>query len=134
MHDDSLSMSLSNNSNNHLSTANDFENLNGDDDAHAHAHQTTQKALNSLVDIDCYDPSSSSLLDPQLAAYRAIMSRMIPFANHINGNNPSPQRTSSLATAASASAVKQEPLNNADESSQDNESNDSSPIHDQASP
>ena len=122
VHDDSISINLSNNSNNHLSSTNDFENLNGDDDVHVQSNQGAQKAFGPLADIDCYDFSSStSLLEPQLAAYRAIMSRMIPFANHINGNNRSPQRNST-------SVVKEEPLTNADESSQDNESNVSSPM------
>jgi hypothetical protein len=118
MHDESMPIS---NSSNHLSSTNDFENVNGDDDSHGQHHQIQQKSIGSIGDVDCYD-ASTSLLDPQLAAYRAIMSRMIPFANHINGNN-SPRRH-----------IKQEPLNNADESSQGNESDSSSPIDQQSSP
>lgn len=134
VHDDSISMNLSSNSNNHLSSTNDFENVHSDDDVHVHSNQGTQKAFGALADIDCYDLSSStSLLDPQLAAYRAIMSRMIPFANHMNGNNRSPHRNST-SNANGSSVVKQEAMTNADESSQDNESNVSSPIGEHSTP
>ncbi len=75
----------------------------------------------TVVDIDCFD-TPSSLLDPQMAAYRAIMSRMVPFGNNINGNG-SPKRF-----------VKQEPLLNQDESSPDDESNSQSPLNDHLSP
>lgn len=104
-------------SNHHLSTTNDYENINGDDDSHVQQ----QKSSVPIVDIDCYD-TSTSLLDPQMAAYRAIMSRMVPFANHINGNNSSPKRL-----------VKQEPLHIQDESNPGDESNSSSPMHDHLS-
>ncbi len=56
-----------------------------------------------------------------MAAYRAIMSRMVPFANNINGNC-SPRRF-----------VKQEPILNQDESSQEDESNSQSPLNDHSS-
>jgi len=134
VHDDSISMNLSSNSNNHLSSTNDFENVHSDDDVHVHSNHGAQKAFGALADIDCYDLSSStSLLDPQLAAYRAIMSRMIPFANHMNGNNRSPHRNST-SNANGSSVVKQEAMTNADESSQDNESNVSSPIGEHSTP
>jgi hypothetical protein len=116
VHDDSLSLGLTNNSNNHLSTTNDYENMNGDDDLHVQQHKSSVP----LVDADCYD-TSTSLLDPQMAAYRAIMSRMVPFANNVNGNN-SPQRL-----------VKQEPHHNQDDSSHEDESNSSSPLNDHLS-
>ena len=123
IHDESISMNHhhqnncnNNNSNTQLSATNDFENLNADDDVHVENQRKT------IADSDCYD-TSTSLLDPQLAAYRAIMSRMVPFANHLNGNN-SPKR-----------AIKQGTFNNPDESSQDNESNSSSsPLNDHLSP
>jgi len=104
-----------NSNNNH-----DYENTNGDDDIH-HIHHQQQKSNIPVVDIDGFDTSSSSLLDPQIAAYRAIMSRMVPFANNINGNG-SPRRF-----------VKQEPILNQDESSQDDESNSQSPLNDHLS-
>ncbi len=104
-----------------MSTTNDYENMNGDDDLHIHQQQPQQKLAVPIVDIDCYD-TSTSLLDPQMAAYRAIMSRMVPFANNVNGTN-SPKRL-----------VKQEPLHNQDESSHDDESNSSSPLNDHLSP
>ena len=135
--DDSMPLTMmSNNSNNHLSATNDFENLGSDDDLHAaqpqlHLHhqqqqqhqlqQQQQKSTVPVMDVDCYD-TSASLLDPQMAAYRAIMSRMVPFANNINGNN-SPKRL-----------IKQEPLNNQDESSQGDDSSSSSPLNDRLSP
>ena len=132
VHDDSMPLTMmSNNSNNHLSATNDFENLGSDDDLHAaqpqlhlpqQLHlQQQQKSTVPVMDVDCYD-TSASLLDPQMAAYRAIMSRMVPFANNINGNN-SPKRL-----------VKQEPLNNQDESSQGDDSSSSSPLNDRLSP
>jgi hypothetical protein len=116
IHDDSMSLGLTNNSNNHLSITNDYENMNGDDDLHVQQHKSSVP----IVDVDCYD-TSTSLLDPQMAAYRAIMSRMVPFANNVNGNN-SPKRL-----------VKQEPLPNQDESSHGDESNSSSPLNDHLS-
>ena len=111
-----MPLPMMNNSSSHLSTTNDYENMNGDDDSHVQQHKSSVP----IVDVDCYD-TSTSLLDPQMAAYRAIMSRMVPFANHINGNN-SPKRL-----------VKQEPIHNADESSHGDESNGSSPLNDQLS-
>ncbi|CAF2963521.1 unnamed protein product [Rotaria sp. Silwood2] len=123
--EESIPLSLSNSSNNHPSTMsmNDFENTNGDDDIHIphHHQQQLQKSAVPVVDIDCFD-TSSSLLDPQMAAYRAIMSRMVPFTNNINGNS-SPKRF-----------VKQEPILNQDESSQGDESNSQSPLNDHLSP
>ncbi|UJR28240.1 hypothetical protein I4U23_009490 [Adineta vaga] len=101
--EDSIPLNISNNnSNNHPSTMlmNDYENIN---------------------DIDCFD-TPASLLDPQMAAYRAIMSRMVPFANNINGNS-SPKRF-----------VKQEPILNHDESSHGDDSNSQSPLNDHLSP
>ncbi len=56
-----------------------------------------------------------------MAAYRAIMSRMVPFANNINGNS-SPRRF-----------VKQEPMLNQDDSSEEDESNSPSPLNDHLS-
>jgi hypothetical protein len=100
---------------------NDFENTNGDDDMHIHHQQQQQKLTVPVVDIDCFD-TSTSLLDPQMAAYRAIMSRMVPFGNNINGNS-SPKRF-----------VKQEPILNQDESSHGDESNSQSPLNDHLSP
>ncbi|CAF4543882.1 unnamed protein product [Rotaria sp. Silwood2] len=117
IHDESMPLNITNNSNNHMSTTNDFENMNGDDDLHIQQ----QKSNVPIVDVDCYD-TSTSLLDPQMAAYRAIMSRMVPFANNVNGNN-SPKRL-----------VKQEPFHTQDESSHDDESNCSSPLNDHLSP
>ncbi|UJR21237.1 hypothetical protein I4U23_024332 [Adineta vaga] len=125
IHDESMSYGLSNNnnnnnnSNNHISTINDFENINGDDDVHIQPQ--AQKSAVPIVDMDCYD-TSSSLLDPQMAAYRAIMSRMVPFGNNVNGIH-SPKRF-----------VKQEPYQNPDESSRGEESNSSSPLNEQLSP
>lgn len=116
IHDDSLTLNMSNN--NHLSTTNDYENMNGDDDLQ---HIQQQKSTVPIVDVDCYD-TSTSLLDPQMAAYRAIMSRMVPFANNVNGNN-SPNRL-----------VKQEPYHNQDDSSHGDESDSSSPLNDHLSP
>jgi len=103
--------------NNHISTTNDFENMNGDDDLDI----SQQKSTVPTVDVDCYD-TSTSLLNPQMAAYRAIMSRMVPFGDNVNGNN-SPKRL-----------VKQEPLHIQDESSHGDESNSSSPLNDHLSP
>lgn len=100
---------------------NDYENINSDEDVHIHQQAQPQKSAVPIVDMDCYD-TSSSLLDPQMAAYRAIMSRMVPFANNVNGIH-SPKRL-----------VKQEPYQNADESSRDDESNSSSPLNEQLSP
>ncbi len=107
---------MSNNGSNHLSIANDYENMNGDDDLNI----SQQKSSIPIVDVDCYD-TSTSLLDPQMAAYRAIMSRMVPFANNVNGNN-SPKRL-----------VKQEPFHIQEESSHEDESNSSSPLNDHLS-
>ncbi len=90
--------------------------MNSDDEIHVQQHKSSVP----IVDVDCYD-TSTSLLDPQMAAYRAIMSRMVPFANNVNGNN-SPKRL-----------VKQEPLHNQDESSHGDESNSSSPLNDHLS-
>ena len=122
-----MPLNISNgNNNNHSSTIslNDYENTNGnDDDIHIHHHhqQQQQKSNVPVVDIDCFD-TPSSLLDPQMAAYRAIMSRMVPFGNNINGNS-SPKRF-----------VKQEPILNQDESSpDDDESNSESPLNDHLS-
>lgn len=112
-----MPLNIGNNSNHQLSATNDFENMNGDDDLHIQQ----QKSSVPMGDVDCYD-TSASLLDPQMAAYRAIMSRMVPFANNINGNN-SPKRL-----------VKQEPYNTQDDSSHGDESNSSSPLNDQLSP
>lgn len=117
IHDESIPLSLANNGVNHLSIPNDYENMNGDDDLHI----SQDKSTVPIGDGDCYD-TSTSLLDPQMAAYRAIMSRMVPFANSINGNN-SPKRL-----------IKQEPLANGDESSPGDESNSSSPLNDHLSP
>jgi hypothetical protein len=128
--EDSMPLNISNGNNNHSSTLlmNDFENTNGnDDDIHIHHHQQQQQQKSNVpvVDIDCFD-TSSSLLDPQLAAYRAIMSRMVPFANNINGSSSSKRY------------VKQEPILNQDESSHDDnddddESNSESPLNDHLS-
>ena len=107
---------MSNQLQNHFSTTNDYENINADEEFHLQQ----QKSSVPIVDVDCYD-TSTSLLDPQMAAYRAIMSRMVPFANHINGHN-SPKRL-----------VKQEPVHIADESNHDDESNSSSPLNDHLS-
>jgi hypothetical protein len=115
-----MPLGMTNNSNNLMSTPNDYENMNGDDDLHVQ-HQQQQKSAVPIVDVDCYD-TSTSLLDPQMAAYRAIMSRMVPFANNVNGTN-SPKRL-----------VKQEPLHNQDESSHSDESESSSPLNDHLSP
>lgn len=117
-HDESMPLCMTNNSNHHMSVANDFENMNGDDDLHVQQ----QKSTVPIVDTDYYDTSSSSLLDPQMAAYRAIMSRMVPFANNVNGNN-SPKRL-----------VKQEPYHAQDDSSHGDESDSSSPLNDHLSP
>ncbi|CAF3943279.1 unnamed protein product [Adineta steineri] len=130
VHDDSMPLGLSNNGSNHISTINDFENMNDDDDSHVQQlqpphhpqHQHQHKPTVPIVDGDYYD-TSNSLLDPQMAAYRAIMSRMVPFANNVNGNN-SPKRL-----------VKQEPYHNQDDdSSHGDESNSSSPLNDHLSP
>jgi hypothetical protein len=115
IHDDSLSSSMMNN---HIPTTHDFENMNSDDELHVHQQQ---KSTIPVVDVDCYD-TSASLLDPQMAAYRAIMSRMVPFANNVNGIN-SPKRL-----------VKQEPFHTQDESSHGDESDSSSPLNDHLSP
>jgi hypothetical protein len=64
--------------------------------------------------MDCFDSSTSSL-DPQMAAYRAIMSRMVPFANHVNGHS------------SSKCFVKQEPVLTHDESSPSEDSTSQSP-------
>ena len=121
IHDDSMSLTVTNNSNNHISTTNDFENMNGDDDLHVQQEQQ-QKAAVSVIDVDCYD-TSTSLLDPQMAAYRAIMSRMVPFAHNVSKDHNS-----------SKQLVKQEPLHTQDESSHGDESNSSSPLNDHLSP
>ena len=97
---------------------NDYENTNDDDDIHMHHPQ--QKAAVPVMDLDGFD-TPSSLLDPQLAAYRAIMSRMVPFANNINGSS-SPRRF-----------VKQEPMLNEDESSHGDDSSSQSPLNDHLS-
>ena len=102
----------------------DFESTSGDDDVHNHHHQQQQqhhKPNVSAADIDCFD-TSISLLDPQLAAYRAIMSRMVPFASNLNGNTPSKQY------------VKQEPTLIPDESSHEDASDSQPPSNDRSSP
>jgi hypothetical protein len=117
-----MPLGMTNYSNNHISTINDFENMNGDDDLHVQQQQQQQqKSAMPIVDADCYD-TSTSLLDPQMAAYRAIMSRMVPFANNVNGIN-SPKRL-----------VKQEPFHTQNESSHSDESASSSPLNDHLSP
>lgn len=122
-----LGITNGNNNNNHSSSMsmNDFENTNGDDDIHmshpSQLQQQQQKSSVPVVDVDCFD-TPSSLLDPQMAAYRAIMSRMVPFANNMNGHNSSKR------------FVKQEPMLNQDESSQGEESNSESPLNDHLSP
>jgi hypothetical protein len=98
----------------------DFESTSGDDEVHIHPHQQ-QKSNVPVVDIDCFD-TPASLLDPQMAAYRAIMSRMVPFANNINGNN------------SSKHFVKQEPTLNQDESSHEDASDSQSSLNDHLSP
>ncbi|CAF0753185.1 unnamed protein product [Adineta steineri] len=120
--EDSIPLNISNSNNNHSSamSMNDYENTNGDDDIHINHHQQ-QKSTIPVVDIDCFD-TPASLLDPQMAAYRAIMSRMVPFANNMNGNS-SPRRF-----------VKQEPILNQDDSSHGDESNSQSPLNDHLSP
>ena len=95
--------------------------MNGDDDLHVQQEQQ-QKAAVSVIDVDCYD-TSTSLLDPQMAAYRAIMSRMVPFANNVSNDHNS-----------SKQLVKQEPFHTHDESSHGDESNSSSPLNDRLSP
>ncbi|CAF1299785.1 unnamed protein product [Adineta ricciae] len=120
--EESIPLTLGSNGNNHSSNMliSDYENTNGgDDDLHTHHQQ--QKLNIPLLDIDCFD-TPASLLDPQMAAYRAIMSRMVPFANNINGNG-SPRRF-----------VKQEPILNQDESNQSDASNSQSPLNDHLSP
>jgi predicted XRE-type DNA-binding protein len=99
----------------------DFESTSGDDEVHIHHHQQQQKSNVPVVDIDCFD-TPASLLDPQMAAYRAIMSRMVPFANNINGSN-------SLKRY-----VKQEPTLNQDESCHEDASDSQSPLNDRLSP
>jgi len=117
VHDESMPLTLSTNGISNFSIPNDYENMNADDELHV----SQDKSTLPMNDGDCYE-TSTSLLDPQLAAYRAIMSRMIPFANSINGTN-SPKRL-----------IKQEPLPNPDESSHGDESNSSSPLNDHLSP
>jgi len=117
VHDESMPLTLSTNGISSFSIPNDYENMNADDELHV----SQDKSTLPMNDGDCYE-TSTSLLDPQLAAYRAIMSRMIPFANSINGTN-SPKRL-----------IKQEPLPNPDESSHGDESNSSSPLNDHLSP
>ncbi|CAF4908238.1 unnamed protein product, partial [Rotaria magnacalcarata] len=131
MQEESMPLSISNGSNNHPSTMsmNDFESTNGDDDIHIPQYhhqqqqqqQQHQKSTVPVVDVDCFD-TPSSLLDPQMAAYRAIMSRMVPFANNMNGHNSSKR------------FVKQEPILKQDDSSNDDESNSQSPLNDHLSP
>jgi hypothetical protein len=100
----------------------DFESTSGDDEVHIHHQQQQQQKSNvPVVDIDCFD-TPASLLDPQMAAYRAIMSRMVPFANNINGSN-------SLKRY-----VKQEPTLNQDESCHEDASDSQSPLNDRLSP
>lgn len=98
-----------------MSALNDFENINSDDDPHV------RKSAGSAYEMDFYD-TSASLLDPQMAAYRAIMSRMVPFANNVNGTH-SPKRL-----------IRQEPYPNPDESSRGDESNGSSTLNEPLSP
>ena len=105
----------------------DFENTNSDDDGHIHHYQLQQqqqqqqqKSTTSVIDMDSFD-TSNSLFDSQIAAYRAIMSRMAPFTHNINSNNSSKR------------FVKQEPILNQDESSYGAESNSQSPLNDHLS-
>ena len=115
--DDSLQLTISNSNNTH-----DYENGNGsEDDVHI-SHSSQQKNNMPAIDIDSFEPSSASLLDPQMAAYRAIMSRMVPFGNNINGTN------------SSRRYVKQEPILNHDESSPEDGSNSQSSLNDRLSP
>ena len=116
--EDSLPSNISTNHNNP-----DYENTSGEDEGHHQHHPTLsqqqQKSNISMIDVDSYD---TSLLDPQLAAYRAIMSRMVPFRNNINGNN------------LSRHFVKQEPNFHPDESSREDVSISQSPSNDHSSP
>lgn len=117
MPEDSIPLNIPNGNNNP-----DYENTSGEDEGHHHQHHQQQQKLNiPIVDIDSYD-TSTSLLDPQLAAYRAIMSRMVPFANNINGNN------------LSRHFLKQEPNLNPDESSREDVSISQSSSNDHSSP
>ena len=109
--EDSIPLNISNSNNNH-----DFESASGDDEVHIH-HQPQQKSTVPIMDIDCFD-TSTSLLEPQMAAYRAIMSRMVPFVNNIHGNS------------SSRRFIKQEPTLIQDESSHEDLSDSESPLND----
>ena len=129
LQEDSISL---NNSSSHPSTltSNDYENINTDDDIHIHHHHhpshphsshhhlAPRKSSFSTGDIDGFDTSNMPL-EPQLAAYRAIMSRMVPFSNHVNGQH-SPKRF-----------IKQEPVLTQDDSSRGDDSNSHSPSNEQ---
>lgn len=128
LQEDSISL---NNANHHPSTlpSNDYENINNDDDVHMHHHPhlhphhsqhhlaQRKSSLSIAADMDVFDVSNTQL-EPQIAAYRAIMSRMVPFSNHINGRH-SPK-----------SFVKQEPVLSQDDSSRGDDSNSHSPSND----
>ena len=103
---------------------NDVENTGVDDSVHLHHHHHRhpheRKSSVSAGDIDSFRGSPSTL-DPQMAAYRAIMSRMVPFASHVNGHG------------SSRRFIKQEPMSTPIEPSDDDDSDDSrspSPVHD----
>jgi len=112
-----MPLTLSTNGISSFSIPNDYENMNADDELHV----SQDKSTLPMNDGDCYE-TSTSLLDPQLAAYRAIMSRMVPFGNNINGTN------------SSRRYVKQEPILNHDESSPEDGSNSQSSLNDRLSP
>ena len=119
MQEDSISLVLVDSNTNYPSngSTNDVENTGGADGLHLHhlhhrnAHE--RKSSVSAADIDCFRGSTSTL-DPQLAAYRAIMSRMVPFASHDNGHR------------LSRRFIKHEPMSNPIEPSDDDDSDDGS--------
>lgn len=120
--DDSIPLNISNSNTSNNNNNHDYENTSGEDEGHTHHHhQQSSKSNIPIVDMDNYE-TSTSLLDPQMAAYRAIMSRMVPFGNNINGNSL-PHRF-----------VKQEPTLNPDDSSREDASISQSPSNDRLSP
>lgn len=120
MPEDSIPLNISNSNTSNNNNNHDYENTSGEDEGHTH-HQQQPKSNVPMVDMDSYE-TSTSLLDPQMAAYRAIMSRMVPFGNNINGNSL-PHRF-----------VKQEPTLNPDDSSVEDASISQSPSNDRLSP
>lgn len=100
--------------------SNDYENGHVEDESHQN-HRPLQKSPGNGPGVETFEQQNSTL-DPQIAAYRAIMSRMVPFGCHRN-ERFSPKRF-----------LKQEAHLNREESSHEDDSSSQSPLQDHLSP